>query len=111
MCYEDIKLGLRRWTRTTAAAGPLSIAGDKTRVAVRLSLQNSAANDGGVWASLVDQQGASSVMSISNGKPTDEIWIERHGSLVQLPLSFTLKTGDGYSVTEIFDNSLYDQPQ
>ena len=107
MCYEDIKLGFRRYS--TTKSNPVSIGADSSRVLIRMvtgtgvtgagfaiGLRSGGAGDGGI------------VMSVGGGMPVDELSLETHGITVQG--AFTFSGGISYFVTEVFDRQLNQAP-
>jgi hypothetical protein len=110
MCYEDIRLGFRRFAKVTASgAGPLAIPGDKGRVVLRVSLTSTVAVDANLTANLGTSVTFAPVMFCNQGRPVDELTFETHGSLVQEAWAFNGSAT--YVITEIIDRDLAKPPK
>ena len=108
MCYEDVKEGLRRWSRvTTDPASGSTIPANKNRVALRLLAPLNLAADFQARLSMPGTADLGIVLFVNNGNPVDEIWLERHGTLVQE--AFAVFHNFHCSVVEILNSEL-DKP-
>jgi hypothetical protein len=105
MCYEDIKLGIRRRAKITShAGGVLKFPGDSTRVVLKVSCVTGSIRGG----PLNGNQGV--LVADSATVPTDQITLETHGTIVQSDFSFDGGAGI-ISIIEILDPMLSETPK
>ena len=103
MCLQDVKLGQRRyWRITPVGIATKSFPGDQRRVGVRISVTPTVAAENVGQLSWTDVAVATPQMFVNAGSPIDEMWLDRHGSIVTQP--FTVTSGGNLVVCEFLDN-------
>lgn len=113
MIIEGVQLNIRRLPRGTflsAAAGAVTIAADNTRRAIRLVCQDPNLANTSSWTGCVKRTNTPGgpvtnfvVLSVNQGRMSDEIDFERYGDLVLEAFTFVpnIAGGDAY-VWEIY---------
>lgn len=109
MCYEDVKEGLRRYAKMTAdpSTGTVFNA-NKNRVALKISLLAAAGGAENARLSARNTVDRGCFLFVNTADPTDEIWLERHGTAVQG--EFILFVTGNCSVLEILNSELDHPP-
>lgn len=98
-------LGLRRYAKITNINASTNFDANKKRVALKVLMFSAVATDG-VTVNFAQASANNPNMSLSQPCPYDEIWLERHGSLVME--AFRVITTVNVSVIEIIDNEIDD---
>lgn len=105
MCYEDIRIGFRRYAKSTSVITTTTqFPANAGRVVMRISLNGPIAGGFTGTARIGDVTGGLGQMIVNAGHPNEEMWFERHGSAVQQ--AWTVTTDGNLIVTEIIDNDL-----
>jgi hypothetical protein len=109
MCYEDVKEGLRRWTRLSAdVPNATEFRADKRRVAIKLLVFATNATDNSARAMPSTATDRNPFLYVNAGHPVDEVWLERHGDIVQS--GFVVNVSGNCSVLEVFNSELDHPP-
>ena len=109
MCYEDVKIGMRRYAKYTVIAAGTQFPANTRRVLLRIALfSNNVLDSNGQAIPEGIVNGNYGAMFVNANQPVDEIWLERHGTAV-MGAWFIVPTNN-MIVTEIFDDELYRPP-
>ena len=112
MCIEDYRIGNRKWPRFSIApaAAATPIRGDGNRVLIRFAGSGDLA--GNISATITEPSSGAIVATLrSNAESQVELWLERHGSLVHMPLLITTTAASSaIGITEIILNDQNNSP-
>jgi hypothetical protein len=104
MCLQDVELGLRRYWRTTpCVVATVNIPGDARRVGIRIATNTTGAAETTAQLVLTGNNTGIPIAFVNQGNPTDELWLDREGLIVQQPL--TIASSGNCMITEFLDNA------